>query len=71
MNCKLKLLLKKFEGVTWARGPRTFLKILHTYVCKNFPGKVADKYMENLKQVLEKFKPSNGSQNLLVKSFAV
>ena len=50
MNCKLKLLLKKFEGVTWARGPRTFLKILHTYVCKNFPGKVADKYMENLKQ---------------------
>ena len=27
-----------------------FFKIFYTFVCKNFPGKIADKYMENLKQ---------------------
>ena len=42
--------MKKFEGVKWARGPRTFFKIFYTFVCKNFPGKIADKSMENLKQ---------------------
>ena len=25
-------------------------KIYYTFACKNFPGKIADKYMENLKQ---------------------
>ena len=25
-------------------------KILYTFACKGFPGKTADKYMENLKQ---------------------
>ena len=48
-----------------------FQKIFYTFFCKNFPGKITDKYMENLKQALEKFKHSNGPQNLLVKSFAV
>ena len=27
-----------------------FLKIFYTFVSNNFPGKIADKYMENLKQ---------------------
>ena len=27
-----------------------FFLIFYTFVCKNFPGKIADKYMENLKQ---------------------
>ena len=27
-----------------------FLKIFYTFLCKNFPGKIAHKYMENLKQ---------------------
>ena len=27
-----------------------FLKIFYTSVCKNFPWKIAEKYMENLKQ---------------------
>ena len=27
-----------------------FFKIFCTFVCKNFPEKIADKYMENLKQ---------------------
>lgn len=38
---------------------------------KNFLGKIAEKYMENLKQAVEIFKHSNDSQNLLVKSFSV
>ena len=43
--------MKKFEGVTCARRPRTFVKIFCTFVCKHFPGQIADKYTENLKQV--------------------
>ena len=31
----------------------SLFKIFYTFVCKNFPGKIADKYMENLKQASE------------------
>ena len=48
-----------------------FLKIFYTFVCQHFPGKIADKYMENLKQPSGEIEASNGPQNLLVKSFAV
>ena len=46
----LRILLKKFEGVTALEDREPFFKIFYTFVCKNFPGKIADKYMENLKQ---------------------
>ena len=36
----LRILLQNIDGVTFARRPRT-----------KFPGKITDKYMENLKQV--------------------
>ena len=29
----------------------TNFKIFYTFVCKNFQGKIPDKYIENLKQV--------------------
>ena len=32
------------------RALEPLLKIFYTFLCKNFPGKIADKYMENLKQ---------------------
>ena len=55
MICKLKLLSKEFY---WEKlralhaleylEPR--FKIFYTFVCKQVPGKITDKYMENLKQ---------------------
>ena len=29
---------------------KPLFKIFYTFVCKKVPGKIADKYMENLKQ---------------------
>ena len=42
--------MKKTEGVTCARRPRTLFQIFYTFVCKKFPGKITDNYMKNLKQ---------------------
>ena len=49
----LRILLKKIEGVAWARRPRTtFLNFLYICLkgCKKVQRKITDKYMENLKQ---------------------
>ena len=49
----LRIILKKIEGVAWARRPRTtFLNFLFICLkeCKKVPEKITDKYMENLKQ---------------------
>ena len=32
------------------RALELLFKIFYTFACKNVPGKIADKYMENLKQ---------------------
>ena len=43
--------MTKFEGVTCAiEDLEPFSKIFYPFVCTNFPGKIADKNMENLKQ---------------------
>ena len=35
---------------------KPLFKIFYTFVRKKVPGKITDKYMENLKKPLEKFK---------------
>ena len=55
MNCKLKLhsevfYWKNLRALHSLEDLEPSLKIFYTFVCKNFPGKIADKYMENLKQ---------------------
>ena len=59
-------------------APEPLFKIFYTFFCENvfscrlkFPRKIADKYMENLKQASEEFKHRYGPKNLLVESFAV
>ena len=42
------------------RALEPLFKIFYTFACKNVPGKIADKYMENLKQASGEFKHSNG-----------
>ena len=55
MNCKLKprslgFYWKNLRALHALEDLAPFLKIFYTFVCKNFPGKIAHKYMENLKQ---------------------
>ena len=55
MNGKLKrhsqgFYWKKLRALHALEDLEPFLQIFYTFVCKNFPGKIADKYMENLKQ---------------------
>ena len=56
MTCKLKLhsfkriLLKNVRALHVLQDLEPFKKIFYTFFCKNFPGKIAVKYMENLKQ---------------------
>ena len=55
INCKLKLhslgfYWKNSRALHALEDLEPFFKIFYTFVCKNFPGKTADKYMENLKQ---------------------
>ena len=47
-------------------------KIFYTFACKRFPGKKLQTNMWKIwSKRLEKFKRSNGPQNLIAKSFAV
>ena len=46
-------------------------KIFRSFVCKKVPGKITDKYMENLKQVSGEIEAQVRSQNLLVQSFVL
>ena len=51
MNCKLKLhsyefYWKNLRALHALEDLEPFKKIFYTFVCKNFPGKIADKYME-------------------------
>ena len=53
-----------------------FFNLFYTFACKkifflppqNFPGKIREKYMENLNKRLEKFKHCYRPQNFLVES---
>ena len=55
INCKLKFsslgfYWKKFRALHALEDLNHFLKIFYAIVCKKVPGKITDKYMENLKQ---------------------
>ena len=41
---------KKLRALHALEDLETFFKIFYIFVCKNFPGEIAHKYMENLKQ---------------------
>ena len=54
MNFKLKLpkdsTAKKLKALDALKDLEPVFKIFYTFVCKKVPGKITDKYMENLKQ---------------------
>ena len=55
MICKLtlphlRILLKKLRALHALEDLEPLFKIFYTFVCKKVPGKITDKYMENLKQ---------------------
>ena len=47
----LRILLKKHSRAFYAlEDLEPLFKLFYTFVCKKVPGKITDKYMENLKQ---------------------
>ena len=46
----LRILPKKVRALYVLEDLKPLFKIFYTFVCKKVPGKIADKYMENLKQ---------------------
>ena len=45
-------------------------QIFYAFVCKKVPGKITDKYMDNLKQASGEIKAQVHPQNVLGQSFA-
>ena len=67
MICKLKL-----HSLHALENLEPLFKIFYTFVCKKVPGKITDKYMENLKQASgEILKVQVRSPNFFRQSFAL
>ena len=62
--------MKKVEAVTRAGRPtiEPLFYIFYTFVCKKVPGKITDKYMENLKH---RYAPQIFYENPLLCSFSL
>ena len=66
------ILLKKIWGrYKQLHTRQPLFRISYTFACKNFPEKMQTNIWKIQGKRLEKFKHSNGPQNLIVKSFAV
>ena len=61
----MAVLEKKLRALDAPEDLEPLFKIFCTFVCKKVPGKIRDKYMENLKQAsdLNKFKHRYAQKN--------
>ena len=70
MNGKLKLhsrgfYWKKVIALHALEDLEPIFKIFYIFVCKKVPGKITDKYMENLKQASEEIEAQVRPKNFL------
>ena len=68
------MLLKKLRALHGVEDLEPLFKIFYTFVSKKVPGKIKDKYMENLKQasgeILGQVRPKNFSHVCLLVKMA-